>query len=142
VPPRRTISHSPLPGLGLAHGFDGDIHAAAVRQTADGADGVGFAFHHNQFIDAQRGRPVKLGPAPPDRDHAAAVQLGQLGEHQADGAQPDDGDGVAFPGNGLFEAADHAGQRLHQRRVAIPTCPGMTYVLRSTMRAGMRMYSA
>ena len=80
--------------------------------------GIGFVVGDDQLVGAQRCRAVQLRLAAAHRDHAAAVQLRQLHEHQPDGAQSDDGDGVARARSRLFEAADHAGQRLHQGGVA------------------------
>ena len=95
---------TPRPAGEAAHGFHGIARRRRAMISSSAPSGRG---------------AIELRLAPAHRDHPAAVQLGQLDEHQADGPQPDDRHRVARPRQGLFQAAHHAGQRLHQRGVLI-----------------------
>ena len=95
VPPRRTMFTAHCQVSRLAHRFDGDIHAAAAGQIANGLHGVGLVVAHHQFVGAQGCGAVQLrlrGGRPRSR---GSRKLGQLHEHQPDRAQADDRDGVA-----------------------------------------------
>ena len=56
---------------------------------------------------------------PAHRDHAAAVKLRQFDEHQADGAQTDNRNGIARARSRFLKTAHHAGQGFHQGRILI-----------------------
>ena len=116
--------HRPLPGLRLADRFNGHVHAAPVRHAANLPDRVAMLSGDNQVVRARRCRAIELRLAPAHRDHAAAVEFRQLHEHQPDRPQADNRHGVARQRRRFFETADHARQRLHQRRVLVPHALG------------------
>ena len=146
VPPRRTILTAQCQVCGLPTASIAISDAASVRHLADRASpgcGMSAVRRSARRRPARRGA-IKLRLAPPDRDHAAAIELRPASRTSGrSGPRPDDGDGIARRGAGLFQAADHASQRLHQRRVLIAD------VLRESdtccaprCAPGMRMYSA
>ena len=112
-------AHGPLPSLRLADGFDGDVDAAGTGHSADRLYRIGFVRPDDRFVGAESRGALQLLSAAPDRNHAASIQLRQFHEHQADGSQPDNGDGVARPRGGFLKSAKHASQRLHQSGVLI-----------------------
>ncbi len=95
VPPRRTISSTQCQVSGLPTASIGDIGAAAAGQVADGFDGVGVLIGAHQFVGAHGFGAFQLRAAAANGDHAAPYKLGQPHEHQPDGPQTDDGDGIA-----------------------------------------------
>jgi hypothetical protein len=133
-------AHSQVCGLPTA-----SMAISTPRPCGEGAhlgDGIVMVAAGDQIVGAQGGGAIELRLAAADGDHAAAVELGQLHEHQADGPQADDRDGVAGLRGGLFEAADHAGQRFHQCGILIAHMLGDDVGVALDDARGMRMYSA
>src|SRR5439155_22180511 len=73
----------------------------------------------DQLIGAHGRGAIELRLAPADGDHAGAVHLGEPDEHEADRPQADNRHRIARTDASLFEAPQHASQRLHQRGVLI-----------------------
>ena len=109
----------PLPGLRLADGFDGDIHAAPVGHFADRFHRVAVLPGDDQVVGAESRGAIQLGLPAAHRDHAAAVKLGQFDEHQADGTQADNGNGIAGAGSRFLKTAHHTCQGFHEGRILI-----------------------
>jgi hypothetical protein len=135
------IQH-PMPGFGFAHGFHGDVGAAAAGERAHGLDGIDMLIGAHQFVRAHGLGAVQLRAAPADGDHAAPIQARQPHEHQPDGSQAQNGDGVARTRRGLFKALQHASQRLDQCGVVITDALRNAVGVALHDARGMRMYSA
>ena len=119
VPPRRTMltAHCQVCGLPTASMATSTPRPWVIARI----DFTGSLCSpaNDQFVGAQCGRAIQLRLPAADRDHAAAVELGQFDEHQSDRTQADNRHRVAGARSRFLQAAHHARQRFDQRRVLI-----------------------
>ena len=122
VPPRRSMSNGQLPGLRHCR----PLRSRYRRRGRRSGRGPGAARRRCSPVSRSvrrapmRGGAIELRACGGRwRSRARRRRLRQAHEHQADGSQADDRDVVAGPHVGLFQAAQHAGQRFDQRRILI-----------------------
>jgi len=73
---------------------------------------------------AENGGALELRAAAADGDDAAPIELGQFNEHEADGAEADDGDGVAGARGGFLKSAKARKRELDESGVLIADVRG------------------
>ena len=103
----------PLPRGGDGYGFDDDVGAAVLGgEGAGGGDYIVYGFDVDDAGCAEELCGGDLVFALDDGDDVDAGDLGDVHEHEADGAGADDDHGVAGLGSAFLEAADDAGEGL------------------------------
>ena len=84
----------------------------ATGGGADGRDDIFGVSRRNDVFRTHAQGPFQLTLAASDGNHAGSQESGDADEHEADGAEPDDGYAVSRTHKRVFNALQHASQRL------------------------------
>jgi hypothetical protein len=114
-----------LPDLRMTDGFYHYISASLSRAGAHLRNDSSIIAHENTFSGAKHNGSINLLEASRERDHPRTEgPFGKANEHQANGSEAHDGDGVTRLKVTFMQTAQHASKRLYESSVFIRELAG------------------